>query len=79
MAALAHGALAPIKESMMKPLDISSTDLREEEANWAATLTLEQRDRYIRLKTLSEYGRRRKRPGSNSDHSDMYDEFGLPT
>jgi hypothetical protein len=30
------------------------------------------------LKELSREGARLKRPGATSDHSDMYDEYGLP-
>jgi hypothetical protein len=30
------------------------------------------------LKELSRQGARLKEPGSTSDHSDMYDEYGLP-
>jgi hypothetical protein len=30
------------------------------------------------LMELAREGRRRKKPGATSDHSDMYDEFGLP-
>jgi hypothetical protein len=30
------------------------------------------------LKELSRQGARLKTPGSTSDHSDMYDEYGLP-
>jgi antitoxin VapB len=30
------------------------------------------------LRRLSRQGGKRKKPGANSDHSDLYDEFGLP-
>lgn len=30
------------------------------------------------LRELAREGGRRKKPGATSDHSDLYDEFGLP-
>jgi hypothetical protein len=34
---------------------------------------------YRVLMDLAREGARRKKPGATSDHSDMYDEYGLPT
>ena len=33
---------------------------------------------FRQLLALSEIGGRRKKPGASSDHTDLYDEFGLP-
>ena len=41
-------------------------------------LTAEQRATYEYLRALSRESAKRKLPGATSDHSDMYDEFGLP-
>ena len=41
-------------------------------------MTPEQRARYARLRALAERGAALKKPGATSDHSDLYDEFGLP-
>jgi hypothetical protein len=30
------------------------------------------------LRALAREGAKHKKPGATSDHSDMYDEFGLP-
>jgi hypothetical protein len=50
----------------------------DEDHDRLAALTDEQRARYLRLRALSEYGRRHKRRGSTSDHHDFYDDKGLP-
>ena len=41
-------------------------------------MTLEQRARYDRLRELSEQCAPFRVPGATSDHSDFYDEHGLP-
>jgi hypothetical protein len=41
-------------------------------------MTPAQRATYLALRELSRETARRKKPGATSDHSDMYDEFGLP-
>ncbi|GJD59706.1 type II toxin-antitoxin system VapB family antitoxin [Methylobacterium dankookense] len=38
----------------------------------------DQRARYERLQALALEGEALKKPGATSDHSDLYDEFGLP-
>ncbi len=38
----------------------------------------EQRARYDRLRALAKLGGSLKKPGATSDHSDLYDEHGLP-
>ena len=40
--------------------------------------TPEQQRRFDRIKALAEEASRYKLPGATSDHSDMYDENGLP-
>jgi hypothetical protein len=41
-------------------------------------MTPEQRASYEALRALSRETSKHKLPGATSDHSDMYDEFGLP-
>jgi hypothetical protein len=41
-------------------------------------MTPTQRAAAEALRALSREASKRKRPGATSDHSDMYDEFGLP-
>jgi hypothetical protein len=41
-------------------------------------LNPEQRATYETLRALSREASKHKLPGATSDHSDMYDEFGLP-
>ena len=41
-------------------------------------LTPTQRAEYEKLRALSREAAKHKLPGATSDHSDMYDEFGLP-
>jgi hypothetical protein len=41
-------------------------------------LTPSQREEYEKLRALSREAAKHKFPGATSDHSDMYDEFGLP-
>jgi len=41
-------------------------------------MTREQRERYDRLRELSEQCAPFRIPGATSDHSDFYDEHGLP-
>ena len=41
-------------------------------------LTPSQREEYEKLRALSRESAKQKLPGATSDHSDMYDEFGLP-
>ena len=41
-------------------------------------MTPAQRAAYESLRALSRESAKRKLPGATSDHSDMYDEFGLP-
>ena len=41
-------------------------------------ITPAQRAGYEALRTLSHEAAKHKRPGATSDHSDMYDENGLP-
>jgi hypothetical protein len=38
----------------------------------------EAAETYRVLMELAREGGRRKKPGATSDHSDMYDEYGLP-
>lgn len=38
----------------------------------------EQRARYERLRALTKRASALKKPGATSDHSDLYDEHGLP-
>jgi hypothetical protein len=41
-------------------------------------MTPAQRATYEALRALSREAAKHKKPGATSDHSDMYDEFGLP-
>jgi hypothetical protein len=41
-------------------------------------MTPAQQASYGALMALSREASKHKRPGATSDHSDMYDEFGLP-
>jgi hypothetical protein len=41
-------------------------------------MTPAQRETYEALRALSRESAKHKKPGATSDHSDMYDEFGLP-
>ena len=41
-------------------------------------MTPAQRADYEALRALSREAAKHKMPGATSDHSDMYDEFGLP-
>jgi hypothetical protein len=41
-------------------------------------MTPTQRAAYESLRALSRETAKRKKPGATSDHSDMYDEYGLP-
>lgn len=41
-------------------------------------LTPTQRAEYEALRALAREASKHKVPGATSDHSDMYDEFGLP-
>jgi hypothetical protein len=41
-------------------------------------MTPKQRAAFEALNALSRETAKRKKPGATSDHSDMYDEFGLP-
>jgi antitoxin VapB len=41
-------------------------------------LTPVQRATYEKLRALSREAAKHKVPGATSDHSDMYDDFGLP-
>jgi hypothetical protein len=41
-------------------------------------LTPTQRAEYEALRDLARKAAKHKLPGATSDHSDMYDEFGLP-
>jgi antitoxin VapB len=57
---------------------LEKLDPDEDEEAFVASLTPEQRARYDRLKPIIDEIARTKLPGATSDHSDMYDEFGLP-
>jgi antitoxin VapB len=41
-------------------------------------MTPAQRATYETLRALARETAKHKKPGATSDHSDMYDEFGLP-
>lgn len=41
-------------------------------------MTPAQRAEYEALRALARQAAKHKRPGATSDHSDMYDEHGLP-
>jgi hypothetical protein len=41
-------------------------------------LSPEAKERYDGLKALAAETARHAKPGATSDHSDMYDDFGLP-
>jgi hypothetical protein len=52
---------------------------RAEELSPQPEVTAEEAAETFRiLSELAREGGRRKQPGATSDHSDLYDEFGLP-
>ena len=62
------------------PDDVVVRLLRESEARSVAkaSLTPAQRESYDALRALVKDVARYKQPGATSDHSDLYDENGLP-
>jgi hypothetical protein len=52
--------------------------LNEETPVTLDDMTPEQRARYERIMAIAREGAKHKTPGATSDHSDMYDENGLP-
>ena len=52
--------------------------LDEETPKTLDAMTAEQRARYDGLMAIATETAKHKRPGATSDHSDMYDEHGLP-
>jgi len=74
---LAHKVAAdmgkPVTEAMLALLRAYRPRLPEVDE-----LTPSQRATYERLRALSREAAKHKVPGAASDHSDMYDEHGLP-
>ncbi|MGX7705758.1 hypothetical protein [Methylobacterium sp. Gmos1] len=75
-----------IAERTAECLETTSADdvtrpCHESEAQAAAkaSLTPAQREQYDALRGLVSDGARYRWPGATSDHSDFYDENGLPT
>ena len=50
----------------------------EEQSSPSEVSPQEAAETFRILTELAREGARRKKPGATSDHSDMYDEFGLP-
>lgn len=63
----------PVTEAMLTLLRAHYAKLPE-----VKDLTPSQRATYERLQELSREAAKHKLPGATSDHSDMYDDFGLP-
>ncbi len=77
----AHRLAHIIAERLDKPVvDVVLQALREFGSKLPPLedLTPTQRAEYEALRELSRKAARHKLPGATSDHSDMYDEFGLP-
>lgn len=74
---LAHRLAAdlgkPVAEAMLTLLRAQYSELPK-----VADLTPSQRATYERLQALSREAAKHGLPGATSDHSDMYDDFGLP-
>ena len=68
------------EETNAQVADVVVTALREYGARLPKRegMTPTQRATYEALRELSRETAKRKKPGATSDHSDMYDEFGLP-
>jgi hypothetical protein len=64
---------APIADIVAKALRDYAAKLPKREG-----MTPAQRATYESLRDLARETARHKKPGATSDHSDMYDEFGLP-
>ncbi len=74
---LAHA----IAETVERPVvEVVVAALREYGSKLPAEdgFTPAQRATYEALRALSRESAKHKLPGATSDHSDMYDEFGLP-
>ena len=70
-----------IADELGKPIvEVVVTALREygDKLPKRENMTPSQRATYEALRELSRRTSRRKKPGVTSDHSDMYDEYGLP-
>ncbi|HEY8564369.1 MAG TPA: type II toxin-antitoxin system VapB family antitoxin [Beijerinckiaceae bacterium] len=77
----AHRLAHVIAERLDRPVvDIVVEALREFGSRLPRLddLTPTQRAEYEALRDLARRAAEHKRPGATSDHSDMYDEFGLP-
>lgn len=77
----AHRLAHIISERLDQPVvDVIVQALREFGAKLPPLddLTPAQRAEYEALRELSRNAAKHKRPGATSDHSDMYDESGLP-
>jgi hypothetical protein len=59
--------------------EVVTDALRQQHGPAAREVSPEEAAETYRILTeLAREGRRRKKPGATSDHSDMYDEYGLP-
>ena len=74
-----------IARAIAEQLDVTTTEaveraLRDYGARLSAKkgMTPAQRAEYQALMALAKKSGKAKRPGATSDHSDMYDEYGLP-
>lgn len=74
-----------IAHAIAEQLEVTTTEaveraLREYGARLPAKegMTPAQRAEYQALMALSAKSAKAKKPGATSDHSDMYDEYGLP-
>lgn len=77
----AHRLAHIIADRLDKPVvDVILQALREFGSRLPALddLTPTQRAEYEALRDVARKAAKHKLPGANSDHSDMYDEFGLP-
>jgi hypothetical protein len=63
----------PVEDVVVEALREFGSKLKQ-----ADDLTPAQRAGYDALRALAQQTAQHKKPGATSDHSDMYDEFGLP-
>lgn len=70
---IAHSADRPVAQVVLEALRAYGSSLPAENG-----MTFAQRASYEALRALSRRTAKHKLPGATSDHSDMYDEYGLP-
>jgi hypothetical protein len=64
--------------STTKVVETALFELDRKIPNKGAELTLEQEEEHQKFMAMVREFQQYKLPGATSDHSDLYDEFGLP-